>query len=121
LALAPPPTVVPAPPELQQAPPPATEPPAEAAPNPPARPFVVIDIDSNPTGAAICFEGDRRFITVTRGAVQLPYDPRPVTFLIDLPGHVPGRITIDSDRDARRVVDLQPLPEGQAGQPACRY
>ena len=93
-----------------------------AAPDSPAgRGFVVIDFDSSPTGAAICFEGDRRFITVTHGAIQLPFDPRPVTFLVDLPGHSPARVTVKADRDARKVVQLQPLPQGQVGQPACSY
>ena len=101
---------------------PGAGPPAPAAQDSPAtRGFVVVDLDSKPTGAAICFEGDRRFITVTHGAVQLPYDPRPVTFLIDLPGHLPARVTIKSDHDSRRVVQLQPLPDGQVGQPACSY
>jgi serine/threonine protein kinase len=92
-----------------------------ASDSPAGRGFVVVDLDSNPTGAAICFEGDRRFITVTHGAVQLPFDHDPVTFLIDLAGHVPARITVKADRDARHVVHLQPLPEGQVGQPACQY
>jgi serine/threonine protein kinase len=96
-------------------------PPPPAPDSPAARGFVVVDLDSKPTGASICFEGDRRFITVTHGAVQLPYDPRPVTFLIDLPGHLPARLTIKSDHDSHRVVQLQPLPAGQAGQPACVY
>jgi serine/threonine protein kinase len=96
-------------------------PPPPPPDSPAARGFVVVDLDSKPTGASICFEGDRRFITVTHGAVQLPYDPRPVTFLIDLPGHLPARLTIKSDHDSRRVVQLQPLPAGQAGQPACVY
>jgi serine/threonine protein kinase len=100
---------------------PASGLPAAGSASAKARGFVIIDIDSQPTGALICFEGDPRIISATRRAVQLPYADQDVTFLVDLPGYKPGRFTVRGNRDARKVVRLQAMPAGQGRRPVCSY
>jgi hypothetical protein len=51
----------------------------------------------------------------------LPYADAEATFLIDMPGYQPGRFTVVGNRDARKMVKLQPMPPGQGRRPACSY
>jgi serine/threonine-protein kinase len=104
--------------------PPRVRPPrgrAAALSPPAARAPVSIELRSEPPGANLCFEGDRRLIGTTPQVLSVPGDGRRLKLLLQLAGYRVKQVTVKAERDLQRSVALEPLgTDDLAPVNACR-
>ncbi len=84
----------------------ATSPPAPQAP---LRNDVRVDVQTDPPGASICLDGDRRLMGRTPHTFSLPRDGRRRTVLLQLPGYRLKEVPVKANGDLNRSVKLEPL------------
>jgi eukaryotic-like serine/threonine-protein kinase len=90
----------------------------QAPPAPPVGPSVQVVIQSNPPGADICREWDRKLLGSSGKPIFLPDDGKPVSLLVRTPGFHAARVVAGGGRNHRHVVtlprlgpnDLEPAP-----------
>jgi hypothetical protein len=79
------------------------------APQAPLGKDVRVDVQTDPPGASVCLDSDRRLMGRTPHTFSLPRDGRRRTVLLQLPGFRLKEVTVKADRDLNRSVKLEPL------------
>jgi hypothetical protein len=70
---------------------------------------VRVGLRSDPPGASVCLDGDRRLLGRTPHNLSLPRDGRRWTVLLQLAGYRLKEVAVSADRDLDRTVKLEPL------------